>query len=286
MPVEPGSPAGQDGSPGPGATAGWTAPARAGGTDGMAGGADGAVAGILLAAGTSSRMGCNKLLFELGGESVLRGAARRAMAAGLSPLLVVLGHQAERARQELDGLPCEVVINPDYDQGITSSLKAGLTAIDAFAAIEKLDAIDAPRATGAHPATGEHPATGAPPATGANPAATARAPAAPLAPVAVVVMLADMPQVSEAMIAGLVARYRATAAPLVISNYEGVDAPPMLYDRSLFGELREMTGGGCGRQVVKRHRAEAQVLRWPASALVDLDVPEDYARMRDRDPGS
>src|SRR5262245_44626918 len=89
----------------------------------------GAVAGILLAAGTSSRMGNNKMLFELAGESVLRGAARRALAGGLSPLLVVLGHQAERARQELDGLPCQVVVNPLYEQGINSSLKSGVAAL-------------------------------------------------------------------------------------------------------------------------------------------------------------
>ena len=211
MPVETGSPAGQ---PEAGA---------------------GPVAGILLAAGTSSRMGCNKLLFELGGESVLRGAARRALAGGLSPLLVVLGHQAERTRQELDGLACQAVINPDYDQGITSSLRAGVSALP---------------------------------------------PGVPAA----MVLLADMPRVSAEMIAGLVARYRATGAPLVISDYEGVNAPPMLYDRRLFDELRAMTGGGCGRQVVKRHRTEAEMVRWPAATLADLDVPEDYARMRDGGP--
>lgn len=196
----------------------------------------GAVGGILLAAGTSSRMGCNKLLFELHGESVLRGAARRALAGGLSPLLVVLGHQAEQARQQLDGLACQAVINAEYDQGITASLKAGVSALPSEAA-------------------------------------------------AAMVMLADMPMVSAEMIAGMVARYRATRAPLVISDYEGVNAPPMLYDRSLFAELLAMTGGGCGREVVKRHRALAEVLAWPAAALVDLDLPEDYKRMRDTGPG-
>jgi molybdenum cofactor cytidylyltransferase len=195
-------------------------------------GTDGAVAGILLAAGTSTRMGCNKLLFDLHGESVLRGAARRALAGGLAPLLVVLGHQAERSRQQLDGLDCRPVINPEYDQGITSSLKAGVSALPAEAA-------------------------------------------------AVMVLLADMPLVSAEMIAAMVARYRTTRAPLVISDYEGINAPPMLYDRRLFAELLAMTGGGCGRQVVKRHRAAAEVMAWPAAALADLDVPEDYARLRD-----
>ena len=158
----------------------------------------GPVAGILLAAGTSSRMGSNKLLFELEGESVLRGAARRALAGGVSPLLVVLGHEADRAEQELSGLPCRVVVNPEYEQGINSSLKTGVAALPAEAA-------------------------------------------------AAVVMLADMPFVTPEMIAGLIARYHATEAPLVISDYEGVNAPPMLYDRSLFAELLAMTGEGCGR---------------------------------------
>src|SRR6187549_430702 len=94
---------------------------------------NGPIAGILLAAGTSSRMGSNKMLFELEGESVLRGAARRALAGGLSPLLVVLGHQVEEARRELDGLPCQTVINPDYEQGINTSLKSGVAALETLA---------------------------------------------------------------------------------------------------------------------------------------------------------
>lgn len=191
----------------------------------------GPVAGILLSAGTSSRMGSNKLLFELAGESVLRGAAKRALAGGLSPLLVVLGHEAERTERELDGLGCQVVINPDYAAGINSSLKTGVAALPA-------DVVGA------------------------------------------MVMLADMPYVTPEMIAGLIQRFRTTEAPLVISDYDGVNAPPMLYDRSLFSELLAMTGEGCGRQVVKRHRAEAEVLAWPASALADLDVPDDYERAR------
>jgi molybdenum cofactor cytidylyltransferase len=190
----------------------------------------GAVAGILLAAGTSSRMGSNKMLFELDGESVLRGAARRMLAGGVSPLLVVLGHEADRAKQELAGLPCQVVINPNYEQGINSSLKTGVSAVPADAQ-------------------------------------------------AALVMLADMPFVTPEMLAGLIACYRSSDAPLVISDYEGVNAPPMLYDRSLFSELLAMTGEGCGRQVVKRHRDEAKILPWPAADLADLDVPEDYERV-------
>jgi len=190
------------------------------------------VAGLLLAAGTSSRMGANKLLFDVGGRSLLRSAALRAVEAGLTPLYVVLGYQAEQARRELDDIGCTVVFNRDYEQGITSSLTTGISALPAHVQ-------------------------------------------------AVVVMLADMPRVTTPMIAGLVGRYRVTTAPLVISDYDGVPAPPVLYERSLFAELRSLTGdSGCGRQVVARHRSEAEVLQWPAEAIADIDVPEDLARLR------
>ena len=203
-------------------------------------GRGGPVAGILLAAGMSSRMGSNKLLFELNGESVLRGAAQRALAGGLAPLLVVVGHEADRSRAELAGLACQIVVNPGYENGITTSLHKGIAAV--------------------------------PPEVGAA-----------------IVMLADMPFVTPEMISGLIARYRTSQAPLVISDYEGVTAPPMLYDRSLFSEILTMTDGSCGKQVVKRHRHEAEVLAWPATALTDIDVPDDYARLsagRSAEPGS
>ena len=48
----------------------------------------------------------------------------------------------------------------------------------------------------------------------------------------------------------------------------------------LFPELQTMEGEGCGKVVVRRHRSEAAVLAWPAAALTDLDVPDDYARVR------
>jgi molybdenum cofactor cytidylyltransferase len=198
----------------------------------------GNVAGILLAAGTSSRMGSNKLLFELEGESVLRRAAKRALAGGLSPLVVVLGHESDKTARELEGLPCEWALNPLYEQGINSSLKSGIMAVQGFKATAAL------------------------------------------------VMLADMPFVTSEMIAEMIARYRTTEALLVISDYDGVNAPPMVYDRSLFMELLMMTGEGCGRQVVKRHRSEAEVLPWPVAALADLDVPEDYARVKEEKGGS
>jgi CTP:molybdopterin cytidylyltransferase MocA len=89
-----------------------------------------------------------------------------------------------------------------------------------------------------------------------------------------------MPFVTAVMIAALCARYRATRAPLVVSCYGDVDAPPILYDRSLFGELLSIPGDRCAKQVVRRHRQQAEVLAWPAQALRDIDRAEDYAQIQ------
>jgi molybdenum cofactor cytidylyltransferase len=90
------------------------------------------------------------------------------------------------------------------------------------------------------------------------------------------VLLADMPLVTSAMLAALVERFRATAAPLVLSQYGEAIAPPHLYARSLFAELTE---AGSGKPVIDRHRREAEVLTWPPEALADLDVPADRERI-------
>jgi molybdenum cofactor cytidylyltransferase len=192
----------------------------------------GSVAGVVLAAGTSTRMGQNKLFMELEGESLVRRIVGRVSRAGVDPLIVVLGHEAERVQRALEGIRYQPVLNADYERGVNSSLRAGIRAASEAAAR------------------------------------------------AAVVVLADMPFVTTAMIATLVEKYRRSEAPLVVSDYDGVNAPPMLYDRSLFTELAASEGQGCGKHVVKRHRHEAETASWPAEALTDLDAPEDYERVK------
>ena len=93
------------------------------------------IAGVLLAAGSSSRMrGPNKLLLEFEGESLLRRASRRGMAAGLDPFIVVLGHEADRARGKLAGLAVLPVVNAGYARGVNGSLRTGIAAVPPDAA--------------------------------------------------------------------------------------------------------------------------------------------------------
>jgi molybdenum cofactor cytidylyltransferase len=197
------------------------------------------VAAVVLAAGASTRMGRNKLLLELDGETLVRRAVRAAVEAGLDRVVVVLGHDEERVRSELGGLACQIVVNADYARGAGTSVHAGVR-----------QAADAD---------------------------------------AVVIMLADMPLVTAAMIAALAGRYRATGAPLVVSHYRDAhsrtQAPPTLFDRGLLAELLSIDDDQCGKRVVRNHQDEAQVLTWPASALRDVDLLGDYEALRgDRPP--
>jgi molybdenum cofactor cytidylyltransferase len=86
----------------------------------------GRIAGVVLAAGSSSRLGANKLLLRLDSEPLVRRAARQAAEAGLAPVIVVLGYEAERVAAALGGLPVETIVNPAYRAGMHGSLQTGI----------------------------------------------------------------------------------------------------------------------------------------------------------------
>ena len=210
----------------------------------------GRIAGIVLAAGSSARMGRNKLLLELGGETVVQRAARTAIDAGLDPVIVVTGHAHEAVAAQLHVFALTTVVNTEHAAGQHTSVAAGIAAL------------------GGHCGSAED-----------GPAADDGAASDDC--VAAIVMLADMPFVTTTMLRHVATRYHETGAPLVVSRYGGdVTAPPMLYDRSLFGELMRMDAR-CGRQVVRCHRREAVEVDWPAEALRDLDRLADYEAIRE-----
>ncbi len=93
------------------------------------------VTGVVLAAGTSSRLGQKipKQLFELDGRPLLRWVAEAALGSRLSEVVVVLGHAAEGVAGALAGLGAATILNPDYRQGQSTSVRAGLTAVAADA---------------------------------------------------------------------------------------------------------------------------------------------------------
>lgn len=84
------------------------------------------IAGLILAAGESSRMGADKPLLMYRGQTFLENIIATLRQAGIQRVVVVLGHNAEMIQQSINLATVEVVINRDYHRGQTSSLQAGL----------------------------------------------------------------------------------------------------------------------------------------------------------------
>jgi len=87
------------------------------------------VAGLILAAGLSKRFGSNKLIEPLAGEPLIRKTVRPWLMSKIARLYVVIGHQGEDIAETLEGLPLEIVENPDFGAGLASSVAAGLQEV-------------------------------------------------------------------------------------------------------------------------------------------------------------
>lgn len=190
------------------------------------------IGAVILAAGASTRMGptTNKLLLPVEDVPMVRRTVARVQLAGIRDIVVVTGHEGDRVRATLAGLPCTFVESPDPTGPTSGSLHAGLRAFG-----PEIDAT--------------------------------------------LVMLADMVHVTTAMLATLIASARTTDAPLEVSRYGEVLAPPLLFRRALWPELLAWHGEGCGKAVVRAHLAEANVHDWREARLADIDTPDDYAAL-------
>ena len=88
------------------------------------------VAAVVLAAGRSTRMGAvNKMIAEIGGKPLVRIAAEQALASKASPVIVVTGHERDKVEAALKGLDVRFANNPDYAEGLGTSLRTGIAAV-------------------------------------------------------------------------------------------------------------------------------------------------------------
>ncbi len=187
------------------------------------------VAGIVLAAGASTRFGAAKQILPWRDTTLAAHAARTALDAGLDPVIVVLGHEAEKVEKALAGLAVRLVYNLDFAAGQSTSIRKGVEAL--------------PSRTGA-----------------------------------AMFLLADQPLVTPEMIRTIVKAHRRTLAPACVPEFEGKRGNPVLFDRTLFRELRELHGDTGGRVLLERH----PIVAVPAdkSVLIDIDTPGDYEKLK------
>ncbi len=88
------------------------------------------VSAILLAAGSSRRMGRPKQLLPVRGKPAVRSCAETVLAAGLQDIVVVTGVNADATEAALEGLPVRIARNPDASSDMAESVRTGLRLID------------------------------------------------------------------------------------------------------------------------------------------------------------
>ena len=89
-------------------------------------------AALVLAAGQSRRMGeVNKLTAKVHGKAMVRHVVQAASDSSCDEVHVVLGHQSGEVKEALDGVDCRFVHNPSFEEGLSTSLVAGIAALGA-----------------------------------------------------------------------------------------------------------------------------------------------------------
>jgi molybdenum cofactor cytidylyltransferase len=88
------------------------------------------ISAVVLAGGSSKRMGkTNKLLAEVNGTPLIHQAVRTSIGSDAAEVIVVTGHEADLVRGALSEFNVRFVHNPDYRQGLSTSLRAGIGAV-------------------------------------------------------------------------------------------------------------------------------------------------------------
>ena len=197
---------------------------------------------ILLAAGESTRMGQLKALLPWRGQTLLEHQVSALRDGGADRVVVVLGHRADELRPLLEGNEGVTwTLNPDYRQGKTTSIKAGLSAIPSSLPLE-----------GEGQSGGEIVRD-------------------------IILLNVDQPR-SASDVARILNAHRISNYAVTVPEYNGKGGHPIVLSASLLPELCEIDEESQGIKAVVRRRPES-VNRIPLDnpeILLDLNTPEQY----------
>jgi molybdenum cofactor cytidylyltransferase len=190
----------------------------------------GRIAGVVLAAGGSRRMGKVKQLILWKGKPLVWHVVSAALESGLTSIVVVLGAEADSIRGALDGLPVEFVVNPDWEAGQSTSVRRGLEAV-----IGNVEGA--------------------------------------------MFLLADMPKIRASLLDSLIEFHRRTLTPIIAPRAAGRWGNPVLFDKTTFDGLAQLTGDRGGRALFDSYRVGG--IDTDESVLFDVDNPGDMRKLMD-----
>ena len=177
-------------------------------------------------------MGKPKQLLPVNGRPLLEGVVAAANDSSVDEVVVILGAHAAEILAGVDLGRARVVLNPDHEAGLGSSLRAGLSAL-------------APEVDRA------------------------------------LIILGDQPAVSAELFDRLLHLQATSGLPSAALRFGDLLHPPVVLERSLFGDLGSLEGDvGC--RAVVRGRPElvaALAAETKGDHPIDLDTPEDYERI-------
>lgn len=196
------------------------------------------VTAIVLAAGSSSRMGRTKQLLVYHGRPLLRHVIDTLCLSRVDKIVVVLGHRQDEVAAVLAGLPLQIVINPDYALGQSSSVKAGLKALQ-------------------------------------GPGVDCCSPDAGKERQGVLFVLGDQPLLKPETVNLLIENFMAHGG-IVAPFYHGARGNPVLFDLSYWPEFDALQGDAGAREIITRHpEALRKIEVNDPGILLDVDTPED-----------
>ena len=202
------------------------------------------IAAIILAAGGSTRFARPKQLVQFRGKSLLRRIVDAAAEAKCSPVVVVIGSETEKTREELAGTSAIAVQNNDWQRGIGTSICGGVQ--------EAMDNAG----------------------KGGRPSAVSK----PSLLEAIVLLTCDQPFVEAQTIHELIALYEKTKKAIVASSYSDTLGVPALFDRSCFAELLALDDDSGAKPIILSKRERVAEFPFP-EGKIDIDTVEDYEKL-------
>ncbi len=185
---------------------------------------------IILAAGASSRMGAPKQLLLVDGKTLIKRICDTAMDTPCHPIVAVLGANRNLIRKETERMPITVIDNPQWENGMSSSIKMGLAG--AYMTEKAIEAA--------------------------------------------IFLTVDMPYVSVELINKMIEKAESDEKiEIVACKYDGQIGIPVLFKRSLFTNLLELTGDEGAKKVVMKNKEKTAFIDFPEGKL-DLDTIDEY----------